>query len=49
MRVLGLSLITNKAAGLAPEGPSHGDVLKVAGGRHADFVRLIEGVVACMS
>ncbi len=45
MKVLGLSLITNKAAGLGTKAMTHADVLDMAGKRHKDFVYLIEGVV----
>jgi len=45
MKVLGFSLITNKAAGLAHAGLSHAEVIDMAGKRHNDFVTLIEGVV----
>ncbi|MBI5189734.1 MAG: purine-nucleoside phosphorylase [Nitrospirae bacterium] len=45
LRVLGLSLVTNRAAGLGDSGPEHEEVLEVAGSRHADFAALVEGFV----
>jgi len=48
MRVLCISLVTNRAAGLSDAPPAHSEVLEVAKGRHAEFARLIEGIVARM-
>ncbi len=45
MKVLGISCITNTAAGIEKEGLSHEDVVRNAGKAEADFIRLVVGVV----
>lgn len=45
MRVLGISCITNPAAGLALAPIHHDEVIEVTAGAARDFERLIEGVV----
>jgi purine-nucleoside phosphorylase len=44
-RVLGISCITNRAAGLSPDAPSHAEVEAVASATRASFVRLLGGVL----
>jgi purine-nucleoside phosphorylase len=46
MKVLGISLVTNKAAGLSDEVLSHDDVQAVAQRAQREFSRLIETIVA---
>lgn len=46
LRVLGISLITNMACGVAPEDPTDEDVFAQATARVPDFCRLLAGVVA---
>lgn len=48
MRVLGVSLITNKAAGLSDEVLSHDDVRRVAARAQADFSALLEEWIASL-
>ncbi len=45
MKVLGISLVTNKAAGLADETLSHDDVQQVAQRAQAKFAALIERII----
>jgi purine-nucleoside phosphorylase len=45
MKVLGLSMITNMAAGISPEPPSHQDVIKISKKGSAKFSGLIKGVI----
>jgi len=49
MRVLCISLVTNRAAGLSDTPPTHTEVLEMAEGRHEEFARLIEGIVSRMA
>jgi purine-nucleoside phosphorylase len=49
LRVLGLSLIANAAAGLSPERLSHTDVLAAAEQGTARFVQLLQGIFQTMS
>jgi purine-nucleoside phosphorylase len=46
--VLGLSLVTNMAAGMAPEGVSSSSIIGVAQGRAAELGRLIRQVVLAL-
>jgi purine-nucleoside phosphorylase len=46
LRCLGLSIITNRAAGLSLAPLSHEDVMRTAGAAGAALGRLVEGVVA---
>jgi len=46
MKVLGISLITNRAAGLSATGPVHIEVLEMARRRHDEFTGLLEGIIA---
>ena len=48
-RVLGFSCITNRAAGLSPDAPSHAEVEAVATATRARFQRLIGGVLAAIA
>jgi purine-nucleoside phosphorylase len=45
MRVLGLSLITNKATGVEMEEVNHAEVLATAGVARPKFVALMRGIV----
>lgn len=45
IEVLGISCVTNVAAGLSKERPNHDDVLATARAVSADFVRLLGGLV----
>lgn len=45
LRVLGVSLVTNRAAGMGERGPAHDEVLEVAAARHEEFAGLIKGFV----
>jgi purine-nucleoside phosphorylase len=45
MKVLGLSMITNMAAGISPKPPSHQDVIKISKKGSAKFSGLIKGVI----
>lgn len=45
MKALGLSLITNKAAGLSGTGLRHDEVLETAAASEAEFAALVEGFV----
>ncbi len=45
MRVVGVSLITNRAAGLSRKGPSHAEVIDTSMSAHEGFVGLVEDVV----
>jgi purine-nucleoside phosphorylase len=44
-RVLGISCVTNRAAGLSPDAPSHAEVEAVARASRASFERLLGGVL----
>jgi purine-nucleoside phosphorylase len=44
-RVIGISCITNRAAGLSPNAPNHADVEAVATATRASFVSLIGGLL----
>lgn len=46
MRVLGISCITNPAAGLSPHPIHHDEVIEVTARAAVDFERLVEGIVA---
>jgi purine-nucleoside phosphorylase len=46
MEVLGLSCITNMAAGVVPEPLRHEDVMETARRVHAEFAALLEGIIA---
>ena len=46
MEVLGLSCITNMAAGVLPEPLRHDDVMQTARRVHAQFAALLEGIIA---
>lgn len=46
MRVLGISLITNLATGLASEPMSHEDVIRVARAARRKFERLLKGILS---
>lgn len=46
MKVLGISLVTNKAAGLSDEILSHEDVQKVAARAQTQFATLLEAIIA---
>ena len=46
MRVLGMSLITNMACGVAGGDPSSEEIMDVAALREGDFARLVAGIVA---
>ncbi len=46
MRVLGISLVTNKAAGVEGASPDGLEVLDVGKQREGDFSRLVKGIVA---
>ena len=45
IRVVGISLITNRAASLHGKGPSHAEVLETSMSAHEGFVGLIEDIV----
>jgi purine-nucleoside phosphorylase len=45
LRCLGISTITNLAAGISPTPLSHAEVVTAAGAAGADLGRLLEGVV----
>lgn len=45
MKVAGLSLVTNRAAGLSISGPSHAEVLDTARRYHEGFSNLVAGVL----
>jgi len=45
MAVLGLSTITNPAAGLAPGGLDHDEVLEVSERVRGDLMKLVRGIV----
>jgi purine-nucleoside phosphorylase len=49
MKVLGISLISNRAAGLSKEGPSHGEVLDIARESRGEFDRLLSAILAEIS
>lgn len=49
MKVLGVSLITNRAAGLSNIGPRHGEVLEIARESRGDFYRLLSAILAKIS
>lgn len=49
MRVLGISLVSNRAAGLSKEGPRHGEVLEIARDSLGDFDRLLSAILAKIS
>lgn len=44
-RVLGISCVTNLAAGLSPEPLSHDEVTETAARVRADFIRLLDGIL----
>jgi purine-nucleoside phosphorylase len=46
MRSLGVSVVTNRAAGLASGRLSHDEVLRAAGRSGEELVRLVEAIVA---
>jgi purine-nucleoside phosphorylase len=46
MEVLGLSCITNMAAGVLPQPLAHAEVLETAGRVRHSFLKLIEAIVA---
>lgn len=46
MRVLGMSLVSNMACGVAGADPNSAEVMDVAKTREADFTRLMQGIVA---
>ncbi|MDR0513956.1 MAG: purine-nucleoside phosphorylase [Coriobacteriaceae bacterium] len=48
MRVLGISLVTNMAAGVQGASPNGAEVLETARMKEADFSRLIRGIVAAI-
>lgn len=48
MRVLGISLASNMAAGIGGASPDGDEVMEVAQTREADFVRLMSGIVQAM-
>jgi len=45
MRVLGLAVVTNRAAGLSASGPNHDGVLEVSSKASSDIARLLGGIV----
>jgi purine-nucleoside phosphorylase len=45
MEVLGISCITNPAAGVLPEPLHHDEVMEVARRVHGEFSKLLEGIV----
>jgi purine-nucleoside phosphorylase len=45
MEVLGISCITNPAAGVLPEPLNHDEVMEVARRVRADFGALLEGII----
>lgn len=45
MRVLGLAVVTNMAAGLSESGPNHDEVLKVSGGASPGISSMLETLV----
>lgn len=49
MKVLGISLISNRAAGLSKEGPRHGEVLDIARESRGEFNRLLSAILAEIS
>jgi purine-nucleoside phosphorylase len=49
MKVLGVSLITNRAAGLSNVGPRHGEVLEIARESCSEFDRLLSAILAKIS
>jgi purine-nucleoside phosphorylase len=49
LRCLGISIIANRASGIASGAVSHGDVLAAAGGASADLKRLVNGVLERLS
>lgn len=49
MKVLGISLVSNRAAGLSKEGPRHGEVLEIARESSGDFDRLLSIILAKIS
>ena len=48
MKCLGISTITNAAAGISPVELSHNEVMDVAAKVGKDLGRLVEGIVAAM-
>ena len=48
MRVLGITCITNPAAGLSPHPIHHDEVIEVTAKAASDFERLVEGVVRAL-
>jgi len=49
MKVLGISLISNRAAGLSKAGPRHGEVLEIARESRDYFDRLLSAMLAKIS
>ena len=49
MRVLGLSLITNSATGVATEEVNHAEVLGVAAAARPGFATLVRGLVGALA
>ncbi len=45
LRCLGISIITNPAAGMAPQALSHAEVMSTARGASDDLVRLVSGIL----
>ena len=45
LRCLGISIITNPAAGMAPQPLSHAEVMSTARGASDDLVRLVSGIL----
>lgn len=45
-RVLGISCVTNLAAGISPQPLSHDEVTETAARARADFIRLLDGILA---
>ena len=48
MKVLGISTITNYAAGIIGEPLSHDDVIKVSAQVEDDFTNLLTEIIKCM-
>jgi len=49
MKVLGISLVSNRAAGLSKNGPRHGEVLEIAQSSLSDFDKLLSAILAKIS